>query len=378
MQSPLPLIYDTATSLGKWRRALDAVAEELDAKAIALKIRRPHPGSRDLDMLSSAYLNFSRSPSGLYYGLRFARLQNPDWEYLRQQPAHSPTLDSTLPMGTATLDERKDYAFLRGKIGVRRRLGIRLNSDRVWFDAISIAFDKSYDDIPESAVTEIGGLLPHMTKAVELSRIFAQLQSRYKAVLTALDHVRIGLAVALPGGDIIVRNTEADRILDMRDGLWMDRDGYLRCLRSEQGAELADAIAQVARTAAGHDRQCERLVMVQRKSGRDPFMVDVSPLRDSRAELDIGLDGALITIIDPGGMPRVKIDRFAALYDLTPAETEVCGLILDGCSVAEIAEMRNTAPVTAKNQVATVLAKAGFTRRVQFIRMVMRVLPPVD
>jgi hypothetical protein len=62
-------------------------------------------------------------------------------------------------------------------------------------------------------------LLPHITKAVEIGRTFSQLKSRYSAVLTALDRVKVGLAIALPSGDVIVENEEAQRILSLKGGL---------------------------------------------------------------------------------------------------------------------------------------------------------------
>ena len=350
MHTPLPLIYDTATSLGNWRRALDAVAVELGAKAIALKIRRPDPKARDLDMLSTAYLHFSRSAGGLYYGLRYSKLQKPDWDYLSRQPAHSPALDSRMQIDTDLLDERGDYAYLCRKLGIRRRMGVRLNADRVWFDAMSIAFDKDCSNIPQKALADLSPLLPHLTKAVELSRIFHQLKQRYKAVLTALDHVRIGLAIALPDGEIIVKNAEADRLFNQRDAIWQGRDGRLVCADPTQAAECAHAIRDVAATANGDGAQAERLILISRKSTADPILLDVSPLKDGRAEIQAGLSGALLTFIDPTRIPAVKIDRLAILYDLTPAEAEVCRCILDGCSVAEIAERRDTSPVTAKRQ----------------------------
>ena len=78
----LPLIYDTALNPGHWRRALDVVASLSNAKAAALLIRRPDPFARDLQMLNSTFLSFSRSRAGVYYALRYARLQNPDWDFL--------------------------------------------------------------------------------------------------------------------------------------------------------------------------------------------------------------------------------------------------------------------------------------------------------
>jgi DNA-binding CsgD family transcriptional regulator len=117
---------------------------------------------------------------------------------------------------------------------------------------------------------------------------------------------------------------------------------------------------------------------VKRPSGDAPLLVDVAPLKDSKAQLDSPWEGSLITIIDPDRVPYLRVDRFVALYDLTPAEADVFGHIVHGRSVNEIAEMRSTSPVTAKNQVAAILGKTGVNRRSELIRLVIRVLPPVE
>jgi len=376
--SVLSHVYDAAVNLGGWRRALDAVAETVDAKAISLLIRRPEPNAKDLQMLDSTYLRFSRSPWGAYYGLRYSSLQNPDWDFLSQQPTHRPTPDIAIGCSAEELDRRGDYAFLRKKLGVGRRLGVRLNSDKVWFDAMSIAFDANVSSVPQLAIDRTCFLLPHLTKAVELGRTFAQLKSRYAAALTALDRVKVGLAIALPSGAVIIANEEARRITRLKDGLTLHPNGHLCCDHAEQSAELDQAIVRAAGTARGQDRVNEWLIALRRPSQSSPFLVDVSPLKDSTSELDGPLEGALVTIIDPERVQHVRVDRFVTLYGLTEAEADVCKLIVQGKSVNEVAEIRNTSPVTAKNQVNAVLGKTNAGSRSQLIRMIVRVIPPIE
>ncbi|WP_299606094.1 helix-turn-helix transcriptional regulator [uncultured Tateyamaria sp.] len=373
-------IYDAAVNLGRWRRALDGVANAVEAKAIALLIRRSDPASKDLQMLNSTYLNFVRSPWGIYYGLRLSRLQDPDWEFLSKQPAHQLTPDTKIGPSAAELDARADYAFLRKRLKLGRRLGVRLNSDKVWFDAMSIAFPTGANQVPVAAIQDTYFLLPHLTKAVELGRTFAELKSRYSAALTALNRVKAGLAIALPSGDIIVENDEAKRILDQQDGLTKERNGRLRCHDHDQNAELSEAIQKAANTARGEDNCDEWLIALQRPSGQSPLLLDVAPLKDSKAELEGPLEGALVTVIDPDRVPHIRVDRFVALYGLTEAEAEaeVCKLVLQGVSIMEMAEMRSTSPVTVKNQISAILSKTGVGRRSELIRMVIRVLPPVE
>lgn len=370
-------IYDAAVNPGSWRRALDAVASATDAKAIALVIRGKDVRPRELTMLSSAYLSFSRTPAGLYYGVWLSRLQKADWDFLAHQTPHEATPDVATGQSARSLDQRADYAFLRRRVAVGRRLGVRLNSDKVWFDAISLGFDASQPRVPADAAGRLAPILPHITKAVELGRTFAQLKARYRAVLDALDHVQVGLAVALPTGELLVENAELRRIFDLNDGLCKDRQGQLSTAEADTARSIRHHCATAAATAVGQAQQAEASAVIQRPSGRAGFLVDVAPLRDTQAELDASMDGALITVIDPEHVTPLKIERFAKLYGLSRAEAEVCRLIAEGISVADIAEKRGTTSITAKNQVAAVLSKTQTRRRAELVRLIVRVLPPV-
>lgn len=371
------LIYDTAVNPGSWRRALDATASAVDAKAIALVIRGKKVGAKDLTMMSSVYLDFSRTPAGLYYGAWLSRMQNQDWDFLQAQPPHEPVPDLDTGLSADALDARKDYAFLRKRTGVARRLGVRLNTDSVWFDAMSIGFDRQNLDIPLSASERSRLLLPHLTKALEIGRLFALLKARYKAALAALERVQAGIAIAIPDGQIIVKNAEAERIFGLRDGIALSSDGQILTSDPDVTSRIRAHILEVSSTAQGQANRHEALLSIARPSGLTPFLLDIGPISDSKAELERGLDGGLVTIIDPERTPYLRIDRFTKLYGLTQAEADVCRWIASGASIAEIAERRGTSPTTAKNQVSMVLSKTGVSSRIELIRLVLRVLPPV-
>lgn len=373
----LELIYDTAINPGGWRRALDATAAAIEAKAIALVIRGKKAGVKDLTMMSSVYLDFSRTPSGWYYGAWLSRIQNQDWDFLQTRPPHQPIPDLETGLTAEVLDARKDYAFLRKRTGVARRIGVRLNADPIWFDAMSIGFDQSELEIPFSASERSSVLLPHLTKAIEIGRVFALLKARYKAALSALNRIQAGIAIALPDGQIIVKNDEAERILTLKDGIRISNDGRLTTTDSDVTSKIQKHILDVGSTARGQGNLHESLVSVARPSGLTPILLDIAPVSDSKNELEAGLDGALVTLIDPERMPYLRLERFTKLYGLTKAETEVCGWIAHGATIAEIADRRGTSPVTAKNQVSMVLSKAGVGTRTELIRLILRVLPPV-
>jgi len=377
--SALPLIYETATNPGRWRRTLDAIAEALEARAIALLIRQPGMiMRRDKQMLSSTYLEFVGTPAGIYYSLWLSRLQNPDWDFLAGQPRWRLTPDTEIGLCAEALDQRADYRMLRRKIGVGRRWGIKFNDDKLWFDAASIAFPKGQLPKMSALEMELNQLLPHLTKAIELGRAFGVLRARYNAVLAVLDHVKIGLAVALPDGELIVRNAELERILDLKDGLSINRSGYFVTDAGDVDKEILTGIRAASNVAQGRDQKEEHLVAIRRPSGEPYFLLEITALVDGSAEIESGLSGALVSVVDPIAVPDVDMRRFVALYQLTEAEAAVCKLMLLGLTTESIADHREVSPLTVKNQVSAVLSKTGVSRRSDFIRLVLKLVPPIS
>ena len=368
----LPLIYDTALQPGRWRRALDRDAELTHAKAAALLIRHPDKSARDLQMLNSTYLDFSRSGAGIYYALRYARLQNPDWAFLGTRPVHEPTPDTAAGLTREDLDQRPDYAYLRRKIGAGQRIGVRLNRDRVWFDGLSLAGQG--DSAPEIDAN-LAALLPHLTKAAEMGRAIHLLRRKASSASAALDRVQVGLIALLPNAEVLWANTAARRAIADSDNLSQHSDGRLRCDDADLTATLSQALATVSATARGEGTCAEHLMRIPRKSGRADYLLDIAPLRGADTEFEE--DGALLTLIDPAQVPRIPIERFAHLHDLTSAEAAVCALLFEGHSLDAIAEQRARSPVTDKNQIAAILQKTGATSRADLIRLAFRVMPPI-
>ncbi len=369
-------IYDSALSPGKWRHALDRIGDLAGAKAAALVIRDDPFGARNKTLLSSPYLEFSRTLRGMYYGAVLERHQNADWDRLSRHAPLQPVADHEAGQPVQNFDARPDYRSLTRNLGVTRRLGVRLNDDRVWFDAVSFGFAQKEPVAPAVWQGAID-LFPHVARAVEMSRIFFRLQRAYNAALAALDHVDVALLIARSDGQILASNARADALLASGTGLRKTTSNRLTTGQSDIDGALSAAITAATSTAAGAGVESRRTVQVDQAGGDHPLLVDISPLRDSRAELENGLVGALIMVIDPSDAPEIDISRFALAYGLTQAEADVCAAFARGGSTGQIAEERNTTQVTVKNQIASILSKTGCSGRADLLRLVLRVLPPV-
>jgi len=370
-------VYSTVTSADHWTRAMDVMADHIGARAGALSIRNFGGTPWDLYSLSSVYMEMVLSGEAEYYINELSHHEVSDWDHMGRLPIGAIERDENMVATPDDLDQRPDYAFIRQKVGVRRRIGFPLNKNRGWFDGMAFGFDKDLARVPDQAIDRLRPFVVHLAKAVELARPFHILKQRYNAILSVLDRMSTGLVLVLETGAIVLTNREAQRILSLSDGLSLSRENTLRAGGTTRTAELHKHIHDMAMTTQGRGAALNRLMMLERPSGARPYLLEVVPLRDSTDELNVGLCGALVVIMDPENTADFDISTFAQLHELTPAEAQVCALLLNGNKAGDIAEIRNTRLSTAKTQIKAIYAKTGVGNRAALTRLLVKTLPPI-
>ncbi len=367
-------IYDTATSPNHWPQALDAFARGIDS-AGAILVAADNVGLPF--NIQQATSNFGLETVQHYFE-NFGRYDEP---IMSARLAGTPPLqllrDCDVWDEMSDIEERPDYKFLREHFGIRRRAGIRLSQNKGWMDLLALQFAHDWPEVSPAMAQNLDALVPHLAKAVQINRTFSLLRQRYQAALVALDHVAIGMCVALPSGAVMIANREAQRIHDLDDGLTMSAAGMWKGHSGDVTAAIAQAIRSIGLTAAGEGSEREAVLFARRKSEKRPFMIEIAPLRDSLAELERGLSGVIVLIVDPDNQSDLPVERLAQLFALTEAEAEVCKHMIGGLSAPEIAEMRGVVEGTVRTQFKSIYAKTGVRRRAELLRLAITVDPPI-
>ena len=78
---------------------------------------------------------------------------------------------------------------------------------------------------------------------------------------------------------------------------------------------------------------------------------------------------AIVFIGDPDRKSALPAEVLALLYGLTPAEARLAVALLDGSSLAEIAEMHGIRELTARTQLKQVFQKTGTSRQGELVRL---------
>lgn len=377
LETALISIYDAANDSDGWNSSLDACVDYVDARSANIMFQENSVNSRWRYSLGSQLWR-SCTPEQVEISISmFEKYDTRAWEFVHKHRKQTLLVDTDFWKDVVELDKREDYQFFQNQLGFTRKVGSKLNDNLSWTDNIAFQFPKNMQTVPEENLQRIRNLLPHAAKSIELWRTFSILKSQYKAVLSALDHVRVGLCVADPSGAIVISNDEANKIFEQSGAIRLGKDRQLHCRSPEVEHSIRQAIKNSCATSSGKASFVEALQVLGDDSDTQ-ISVEVVPLRDSGAEIAADFHGALITLIDFSADLKIDSAKLSSAYRLTPTEAEVCEMLVKGTSAGAIAEIREVRSETVKTQLKSIYRKTACKNRVELTRLALKVSPPIS
>ena len=268
-------IYDVVLDSDDWPDILDRLAHAVDAKYANLVMSDfTHPE------VNVGAASFDETIQATYRDV-YAESERGMAVNMLTYPVHQFLTDEDLCTWGVPWEQLPSVPWLKRDVGVFRRITTRLNDNGAWLDGLTFLFakDRGQMTAPERETARI--FLPHVAKAVELTRPFQLLKIRFQGVLSALNHLNIGLLLLSESGAVVVKNAEAERILDLKDGLSIDSGGRLRARAGSGDEVLGAAVAAAVSTAKAEGNDSGTLLAVARPSLSDSFLLSVAPLIDS-------------------------------------------------------------------------------------------------
>jgi DNA-binding NarL/FixJ family response regulator len=256
-------------------------------------------------------------------------------------------------------------------LGAVTRAGAKLNDIGPHLDAMSFHFAHGSEDIAPNVRPDIALLGPVLGKALEAGRTFRALSHGFGLLLDAFDHLDCGAAICEPDGHYLIANRTFREMA--RDGDAISaHGGVVMAVMERKRAELARLIADAARA----DSPSRDLVLaLDRRSASLPIVVKGAPIRSR--EIGAGKMRSLLLFMDPEDRDRLSVEGLAAFGLLTPAEVEVCGLLVQGWPSEEIALRRDTTPETTRNQIKSAMAKLLCASRLDLVRLALTTRAPI-
>lgn len=236
-----------------------------------------------------------------------------------------------------------------------------------------VALLRSSDSGPFARVDKLRlrRLLPHLEASCRLSADPPPVQNGSNIALDALEHLPFGI-IALDGvGKVRYTSTWAGEILKQSDGLFL-RDDLLRAASSGDGARLSELIASVLKGGGNPKSDPRGVLAITRPSGARPYVLHIfgHTLDLSRG----GSPGAVVFVHDPEAGAGMDGEILRTLYQLTPAEAKLAGLLSLGGSVSSAASELGVTVNTVRTHLKHLYSKTGTSRQPELVHLLVSML----
>lgn len=208
-------------------------------------------------------------------------------------------------------------------------------------------------------------LTSHLQRAARLHRIFAR-DNHAAACLDSLSS-----AVFLVGslGKVEFLNRAAQALLRKNDGIGMDGTGQLVC----GNRNLSAAISRASRTANGAGLSPGGVFPVPRRSGKRPYTVLVSPIRQTDPFSASRRSGAIVSVIDPEDKANSIAGILRRTWDVTPAEARLAEILAEGRNLQDACDELGILRTTAKTHLQHLFQKLGVKRQAELVAVLVRI-----
>jgi len=277
--------------------------------------------------------------------------------------------------------ENTDPSFIRKfclTIGIVDRLASRLNNNGPWMDCLIIYTGTDTMTRRVSSDATLSLMAPIISGALTLGRYTQALRSKYNAVLGVLDGLGLGVFLIHPSGNVIEHNSEAQRILDLKDGLYLSSDKVLKASSYDKNAELNEIIKCALGCFNGDHQKKSRYVSITRPSKAYDYLISAKPLYDALAELEENLMCAFVIVIDPSRKKSLSAEGLTLLGGLSQAESQIVNLMIKGLRPADVAQRRDVSINTIKTQLKGISRKLNCSSQSDLIRVAAATRIPIE
>lgn len=265
--------------------------------------------------------------------------------------------------------------YQREHLGCYWCMSARVSRHGLWQDYLSINRLESKGPHTDDEKQALQALLPHLARSAELHRTLTSLEQRYGAVLSVLDRLLVGLIILDRNGKLAVANSAAREACERRGALRITREGRLIANSACQDEVLQSLLVDVTQTATGQGRGDGGQLTLTREG--QSLIAEVVPLRDDGLPDRFDLQGAAVFLIDPSLSHVVNIEGIARIFELTSAETAVADSIVNGHSVADVADQRGSSVETVRKQLKAIFRKTGAGSQLELLRLATKSTPPL-
>ncbi len=360
-------IYNCAVEPERWPETLKLIRSELDFAGASLSVMALPSGNVLLEVMSLSDLaTIERTQQDTHDLVEM-------WggmDKTRSFPLREPIVLSRL-RDRSQWENHRLYREWRRQLGVHEASAIGLARDPTTIRSLGFLHFDSTEDIGDVKIGTAWLLIPHLRRAVAISKLLDVKSVVAATFETALDTLAVAVVLTDAELRIVHANAAAQAMLASRDPIRTER-GRLALRPSAVAAKLGIAVRQAANNEAS-----KHPIPALGANGA-PYVLHVLPLNHDELRPGLAPSAAAAIFVAPPVSPMTAPnDALAALFDLTLAESHVFAQIAEGKTQAEIARALDIEIGTVKTHLLHIFAKTGTHRQADLVRLAASMAIPL-
>jgi DNA-binding CsgD family transcriptional regulator len=235
----------------------------------------------------------------------------------------------------------------------------------IWRPARMDAFDPSDR-------TLLGGLIPHLQRAMQLGLRLTELEVTRTASAELLDRLRQATLLVDASCRVMFANRPAEEILANRLGLQCGAGRVLRTDRHADTAALHRLVAKAAEDVVDGQGSAGGRLRLLRGELRAPLSVLVIPLRAEAQWPVPHHPAAILFVTDPERASDPTAASLRRSFGLTRTEAAVALEVLNGGGLKVAASRLGINPTTARTHLTAVFDKTDTRRQADLVRALLQ------
>lgn len=362
-------IYDTAMDPALWPTVLDKISRFVGARGSFIFAIE---GEGEERRVTAPYYSAAYQPRLVEDYLKLHNRQE-----LADQDRfalHSKQTDGIELIGDEVLADSeaellaRPNAQLMMQYGLRYRAGALLNKDYISEDRFAMQFSSRHGPFSGPDREKTGLILPHVAKALNITRPTRQLHRNFRNVLGSLDLLKVGVCLIDDEATIVYRNSEFSRQVAEHRVFALNRENKL-IVSNRYAAALAELMGDVFNHGRFGARPRKEAIVTVRDDHPCALCIELCPISSADELGDAHFSGYIVYSLDTSQPFDFDATFVAKAFRLTKAEHGVLALMGQGMTNSEIGEYRDTSVETVNTQVKSILAKTQSSNRTQLIRL---------
>ena len=228
--------------------------------------------------------------------------------------------------------------------------------------------DKAFSNDEKALLAQF---IPHLERSIDIHMRLNRIETERNLYSGAVDQMAVGTIILDEAGKVLRTNQVADRLIQEKDGIKLVNDG-LQVGTARDTQEFRRLVKQSLLSQKSSNPSVVEALRVQRPSGRADLGIIVRSVPLAAWSEGKQCPTVVIFISDPEQQSSAPQEIVRALFDFTPAETQLAMLLANGLTLDEASEELGISRNTSRAHLRSTFSKTGVTRQTMLVRLILR------